>query len=646
MRSLRALGGVLIWFALSPVHSAEPAGPTKQVNRAEETNTVSGAAAFAQHCAHCHSGSGLDPWYPAMERVAKLRSPQEMIEIVLSGKFRRAGQYQGHTIPIMPAWSRLANEEIASIIEYIQLTWGDDIVTISADDVASYRGRTTNTQNSDGSATDFERAQEIYFDRCVGCHSSTREGAAGASLLPWAMRLAGNEANKAMIHYGSSAGMPGFGVSEALTPNEMQLLAEYLKETVPTPPEFGIDDIRMSRTFKPAPSSAVEPAWSVGDLFVALRHDVGGVLIIDGKHKKVVTEVRTDVAPHDIALSADQRHLYVLSRGGRVEQIDLTTNPPKKIASIRVGFEARSLATGQLGRTGIVATSTFYPGHVVLLHGETLELLNVLDPRPTGASGSKFRLSQIVQSPDRKSLLIASKDEGFIHSIDLTSSKPNLKSTPSNRFLRSGSFDPTGEYFVIPTDDEQLVIYDVDRQTIIDTIFVPGLTGGSRGVFYEDPDAGPVWVASAMADATLTFLNAELPPTPNSWRTLYSMQTPGAGSLYVAGHPASQHLWFDIPLNPDSAIAGALYAVDKAQPRQGYTKVPILDELGDAFTGGRVLHPQFNQAGDELWVTVWNRQDETSAIVIVDDQTKKIRTVIEDPRLITPIRTYALWQYQ
>ncbi len=68
------------------------------------------------------------------------------------------------------------------------------------------------------------------------------------------------------------------------------------------------------------------------------------------------------------------------------------------------------------------------------------------------------------------------------------------------------------------------------------------------------------------------------------------------------------------------------------------------DTLGDAFNDGRVLHPHFNKTGDELWM-VWKRQDEMSSVVVVDDRAKEIRAVIKDSRLITPIRTCALWQY-
>jgi nitrite reductase (NO-forming)/hydroxylamine reductase len=580
-----------------------------------------------------------------MERVAQLRTPREMIETILSGKFERAGDFRGHTIPIMPAWARLANEDIAAVLNYIQATWGDGRVQVTPEDVAMLRGEVVDTPTADPTSPALARAKEIYFDRCVGCHSVGREGASGAALLPWSMRLAGTERNKMMIHYGSSYGMPGFGVDDELSAEEMQALAEYLKQDVPNPPPFTAEAIRESRTSSHKSGIQPKPQFAVEDLVVTLRHDVGGVLIFDANTRTIVSEVDTDVAPHDVAVSNDQRYLYVLSRGGRVTQIDLAASPPERVADVRIGYEARSLTTTRLGTTGVVAVSTFHPGHVVMLHGETLELLTVLDPRPPGTTNGKFRLSQIVATPQADALIVAAKDQGFLHRIDTDNPQPNLRSKATRKFLRSGSFDPSGRYFVIPSDDEEVVIYDVTADAIVDTVYVPGLNGSSKGMFYEDAKAGPIWVASAMADDKLTFLSAKLPPTPASWRILHSMQTPGAGSLYVAQHPASEHLWFDIPLNSDPAVSGAVYAVDRSNLEQGYRTVQITEALGAEYADGRVLHPQFNKAGDELWVTVWNRQDKSSAIVIIDDRTLEVRDVIRDTRLITPIRSYALWQH-
>nr|WP_292007037.1 cytochrome D1 domain-containing protein [Chiayiivirga sp.] len=48
------------------------------------------------------------------------------------------------------------------------------------------------------------------------------------------------------------------------------------------------------------------------------------------------------------------------------------------------------------------------------------------------------------------------------------------------------------------------------------------------------------------------------------------------------------------------------------------------------------MQPEYNAAGDEVWFSVWNGKDQRSAIVVVDDRTRKLKAVIKDERLITP----------
>ena len=64
--------------------------------------------------------------------------------------------------------------------------------------------------------------------------------------------------------------------------------------------------------------------------------------------------------------------------------------------------------------------------------------------------------------------------------------------------------------------------------------------------------------------------------------------------------------------------------------------VNIAKLAGIEDTSARVVQPEFNMAGDEVWFSVWNGKEKTSAIVVVDDKTRKVKTVIKDPQLITP----------
>ncbi len=78
----------------------------------------------------------------------------------------------------------------------------------------------------------------------------------------------------------------------------------------------------------------------------------------------------------------------------------------------------------------------------------------------------------------------------------------------------------------------------------------------------------------------------------------------------------------------------AVFDVNK--PEDGFEVLPIGEwaELGEG--PKRVVQPEYNQAGDEVWFSVWNGKEQESALVIVDDKTRTLKHVIKDPRLVTP----------
>ena len=70
---------------------------------------------------------------------------------------------------------------------------------------------------------------------------------------------------------------------------------------------------------------------------------------------------------------------------------------------------------------------------------------------------------------------------------------------------------------------------------------------------------------------------------------------------------------------------------------KGYEVLPIGEWAGISDDGAkRIVQPEYNKKGDEVWFSVWSAKDKASAIVVVDDKTRKLKAVIKDPKLITP----------
>lgn len=116
--------------------------------------------------------------------------------------------------------------------------------------------------------------------------------------------------------------------------------------------------------------------------------------------------------------------------------------------------------------------------------------------------------------------------------------------------------------------------------------------------------------------------------------------------MFLKTHPRSSNLWVDTTLNPDPKISQSVAVFDLNNLDKGFDRIPIA-ELAKIGKGPmRVVHPEYNKAGDEVWFSVWNGKDQESAIVVLDDKTRKLKAVIKDKRLVTPTGKFNVYNTQ
>ncbi len=375
------------------------------------------------------------------------------------------------------------------------------------------------------------------------------------------------------------------------------------------------------------------------DLFVSIQHDTGRLLLIDGIKKQVLADIEVGVAPHDIDLSLDGRYLYVIRRDGHVVLIDLFMEQPKVVAQVRVGLEARSIAVNQTTRPARVVTGAYWPRQFSILNAQTLEPIQSRKLGPHGA-----RISQVTSLPKSLRYILTTNDSTDLYMVNAgrAKSKTTRKyETPS--LLRGGSFDTSGRYFLIPSQDAQVVVFDSKRKRLVESIQTPSLVSGSVGVSYHDETYGSVWASSSMQGPYVVAIGTDPRRQPDhAWRVVRKFELPSAGSLFIAAHPESSNLWVDLPLSATPDFSESVFFVDQKTTPPEVRRLPIAEWAGLGQQQARVIHPQYNAAGDEVWLTIWSRQDRPSAIVVVDDKTHKLKHVIRDKRLVTPIRTFSL----
>jgi len=121
-----------------------------------------------------------------------------------------------------------------------------------------------------------------------------------------------------------------------------------------------------------------------------------------------------------------------------------------------------------------------------------------------------------------------------------------------------------------------------------------------------------------------------------AWKVVQTLKGQGGGNLFIKTHPKSKNLWVDTPLNPDAKISQSVVVFDIRNLDKKPEILPIAEwaKLGEG--AKRVVQPEYNKAGDEVWFAVWSAKNQESALVVVDDKTRKLKAVIKDPRIITP----------
>jgi len=74
--------------------------------------------------------------------------------------------------------------------------------------------------------------------------------------------------------------------------------------------------------------------------------------------------------------------------------------------------------------------------------------------------------------------------------------------------------------------------------------------------------------------------------------------------------------------------------------------IKIAEMSGHGGGAKLVVQREYNKAGDEVWFSVWSGAAQESAIVVIDDKTRKLKAVIKDKRLITPTGKFNIYNTQ
>jgi nitrite reductase (NO-forming)/hydroxylamine reductase len=509
--------------------------------------------------------------------------------------------------------------------------------------------QSTNPKAPQMSQAEFEMGRKIYFERCAGCHGVLRKGATGKPLTPDLTIGKGTDYLKIFIEYGSPAGMPNWGTSGELSKAEVDIMARYIQQDAPTPPEFGMAD--MKKTWKVLIAPEKRPtkkmnSYDITNIFSTTLRDAGQVALIDGDSKKIITILNTGYAVHISRLSASGRYLFVIGRDAKINMVDLWMEKPDTVAEIRVGLEARSVETSKYKgyEDKLAVAGAYWPPQYTIMNGDTLEPLKIVSTRGNVVGTQEYhpepRVASIVGSHYKPEFVINVKETGKTLLVDYSNLQA-LKTTEieSAPFLHDGGLDSSKRYFMVAANNSNKVAsIDLKEGKLAGLIDVGKIPHPGRGANFKHPKFGPVWATAHLGDETISLIGTD--PQKNAkyaWKVIQTLAGPGGGALFIKSHPKSNHLYSDTPLNPDPKLSQSVAVFDIRDLSKGYVSLPIGEWAGIKDDGAkRVVQPEFNKAGDEVWFSVWSAKNKESALVVVDDKTLKLKAVIKDPRLITP----------
>ncbi len=675
-------------MADTAVHQAE----TQQGDIADIM--ASGEKIYLSNCSACHqpTGMGLKGAFPPLAKSDFLEGKRnEVLAVALFGKSGpltvNGEEYNG----VMPSMGYLSDQDLADVLTYVLGSWGNTGSAVSVAEVAALRielgqedraagERHTGTSeaemryqagesaitaedtrqlmSSEGPALtgeEYQMATQIFFERCAGCHGVLRKGATGKPLTPDITKEKGTDYLKALITYGSPAGMPNWGTSGEMNEQQIDAMARFLQQEPPAPPEWGMPEMQASWKLLVAPEDRpTKPQHdrNIENFFAVTLRDAGQVALIDGDTKEIVAILPTGYAVHISRPSASGRYVFTIGRDAKVDMIDMWMDPPKIVAEVKIGLEARSVETSKYKgyEDKLAIAGAYWPPQYVIMDGDTLEPMKIVSTRGMTVDTQEYhpepRVAAIVASHEHPEFIVNVKETGHILLVNYED-VDNLSVTdiPAARFLHDGGWDRSKRYFLTAANQSnKIAVVDSRDRNLEALIDVEKIPHPGRGANIEDPEYGPVWVTSALGNANITFIATDPEGNPDhAWKVVRVLDGMGGGSLFVKSHPVSSNLWVDAPLNPDENFSQSIAVFDINNLGAGFEVLPIAEwaELGEG--PKRVVQPEYNKAGDEVWFSVWSGKEQESAIVIVDDKTRKLKHVIKGPALVTPTGKFNIY---
>jgi mono/diheme cytochrome c family protein/DNA-binding beta-propeller fold protein YncE len=462
----------------------------------------------------------------------------------------------------------------------------------------------------------------LFKTHCAECHGADRFGRIGPALLPESLaRVRKPQANRTVTKGLPATQMPAF--DGTLDKEAIAAIVDYIYTPLAEPPRWDMAAIAASLEIPEVqPLPAKLPVFDAEplNLFVVVESGDHHVTILDGDRFEPITRFKSRLALHGgPKFTADGRYVFFASRDGWISKYDLYAL--RLVAEIRAGINTRNIAISPDGRS--VAVANYLPHTLVLLDGEDLRPLKVIDARDRAGKLSS-RVSAVYQAAARNSFVVALKDipelwevsylaepepvyPGLVHSHE----KGMIEAlTRKERFpvRRIELEQPLDDFFFdqkyrnligSARDGKHAVVINLNVGRPIKTLPLEGLPHLGSGISWTWHDRR-VMATPHLKESAITVLDT------TNWEVLKQIKTEGPG-FFLRSHENSPYAWADVFFGPNK---DAMHVIDKQS-------LKIVKTLRPA-PGKTAAHVEFTRDGRYALVSIWEMD---GAIVVYDATT-------------------------
>jgi protein NirF len=343
----------------------------------------------------------------------------------------------------------------------------------------------------------------------------------------------------------------------------------------------------------PAPSLPLDAAErGTGDLGVVIERAAGSLQIIETSGNRAIARVTDlgDLSHASVVFSRDGRYAFVFGRDGGLSKVDLLT--ARLVGRVEQAGNSIGGAISQDGR--LVAVANYEPGGVRIFDAATLAPVADI-PASYGDDGARSKVIGLVDAPGQR-FVFSLWEAGEIWIADLSDpAEPAIQ-----RFTGIG----TNPYDALLTPDGRYYIaglFGEDGLAMLDLWHPQAGVRRILGGYGRGEEALPVYKMPHLEGWAVAGRRAFIPAVGHHAVLVVDLETwQEVGRIPVAGQPVF------VMARPD----GRQVWVNFALPHNHV--VQVIDTETNAVVqslepGPGVLHMEFEPRGEEVWVSVRDR---------------------------------------